>query len=59
MRQYEYRKQKLTEEDELKDFEYTSQGAHQADIVAVLKLKKAGKLDYLDKPPDNSCCTLC
>ena len=58
-KEWDYRKMKLTEEDELKNFSYTSQNAHQTDLVQVLELKASGKLDYLDKKADGGCCTIC
>jgi len=57
--EYEHRKEKLTEEDEISNFYYVSTHAHQQDIVRVLELEKAGKLDYLNRTAAKKRCTIC
>eukprot|EP00753_Platysulcus_tardus_P020519 PLAT8172.1.p1 GENE.PLAT8172.1~~PLAT8172.1.p1 ORF type:complete len:607 (-),score=216.87 PLAT8172.1:258-2078(-) len=59
--EHEYRKLKLTEEDDLASFAYNCQPAHERDIVEVLTLEADGTLEYLDGGASAGCecCTIC
>jgi len=46
--EYDYRRLKLTEQDEIPNFVYVSTFAHQSDIVCVLELEAEGKLIMLN-----------
>mmetsp|Transcript_20395 Transcript_20395/g.40114 ORF Transcript_20395/g.40114 Transcript_20395/m.40114 type:complete len:619 (-) Transcript_20395:344-2200(-) len=56
--EHDYRKIKLTPEDDLADFDYTSSLKHEEDLVEVLKLEDEGKLTYLQRGDQAACCTL-
>ena len=47
--EYDYRKLKLTDADDIPNFVYVATFAHQSDIVNVLELEAAGKLEYQDR----------
>lgn len=47
--EYDYRKLKLSDADDIPNFFYCSTHAHQSDIVNVLELEANGKLEYLDR----------
>ena len=47
--EYDFRKLKLTDADDIPNFFYVSTFAHQSDIVNVLELEAAGKLEYQDR----------
>jgi len=56
--EHDYRKLKLSAEDEIPDFEYTSVIKHQEEIVRVLELEDAGKLGHLEPNESPSCCVI-
>jgi len=56
--EYDYRKLKLTDTDDIQNFFYCSTHAHQSDIVNVLRLEADGSLEYLDRTgAPGWCCT--
>lgn len=54
-KEHEFRKLKLTEEDNITQFEYVSTVAHQRDICTVLKLERMEKLGHLNKSRSSAC----
>mmetsp|Transcript_18000 Transcript_18000/g.29198 ORF Transcript_18000/g.29198 Transcript_18000/m.29198 type:complete len:610 (-) Transcript_18000:11-1840(-) len=56
--EHDYRKLKLTAEDEIPHFDFTSNIKHQEDIVQVLKLQDKGELGYLEQREGPNCCLI-
>ena len=56
--EYDYRKLKLSDADDIPNFFYCSTHAHQSDIVDVLELEAQGNLEYLERNgAPGWCCT--
>jgi hypothetical protein len=56
--QHDFRKLKLTPEDDLADFEFCSRYAHQIDTIQVLEMDENGELEYLDRVHNTGCCVV-
>eukprot|EP00924_Labyrinthula_sp_SR-Ha-C_P013151 maker-scaffold_12-snap-gene-11.18-mRNA-1 protein AED:0.01 eAED:0.01 QI:381/1/1/1/1/1/3/135/593 len=54
----QYRKVKITKEDEIDSFEYVSKYAHEMDVVNVLKVKGRGDLVYEQNLEQPCCCPM-